>query len=70
MSEQQGRPIYNLSSRVLSLAQYLDMLAPGDYSVRLVKPDLAGLSWSVEITRVERIREMELPVRVVTTGQP
>jgi hypothetical protein len=61
----QPKPIHNLSSRVLSLAQALDMLPAGDYAVRLVKPDLSGLSWHVEITRIEPIREMELPVRVI-----
>jgi hypothetical protein len=60
------KPIHDLSQRVLSLARELDRLPPGDYSVRLVKPELAGLSWHAEIIRVEPIREMELPVRVVS----
>lgn len=66
MSEQ-CKPTHDLSSRALSLAREIDRLPPGDYSVRLVKPDPGGLSWHAEIIRVETIREMELPVRVVAT---
>ena len=62
MSEN-SKPIHDLSQRVISLARVIDRLPPGDYSVRLVKPELDGLSWHAEIIRVEPIREMELPVR-------
>lgn len=64
MSEQ-SRPITDLSSRVISLAREIDRLPAGVYSLQLVKPDLPALSWHVEIVRVEPMREMELPVRVV-----
>jgi hypothetical protein len=62
---QQGRPVYNLSQRVLSLAQAIDMLPAGDYTIQLTKPDLSALSWHAEIVRVERVREMELPKRQI-----
>ena len=62
----QPKPVHNLSSRVLSLAQVIDMLPAGEYALAIVKPDLPALSWHVEIVRVEQIREMELPRRVVS----
>lgn len=61
----QSRVIYNLSSRVLSLAQVIDMLPAGAYTIRLEKPDLPALSWRAEIARVETIRDMDLPRREV-----
>ena len=41
------------------------MLPAGTYSVQVVKPDLAALSWHVEISRVEPIHEMELARREI-----
>jgi hypothetical protein len=37
--------------------------------VRLVKPDLAALSWHAEITRSEPIRVMELAKREVRLSE-
>lgn len=62
MSEQR---IYNLSPRVLSLAQMLDMLPPGEYTVKLVKPDIPGISWHAEIVRTETLRVVELAQRSI-----
>ena len=67
MTDQLIKPIHDLSARVISLARELDRLPPGDYSVRLVKPDLPDMSWHAEIIRVEPIREMELTIRAVVT---
>lgn len=58
-------PVTDLSQRVVSLAREIDRLPPGTFTLMLVKPDLPGLSWHVEIVRVEPIRTMELARREV-----
>lgn len=63
MGDQSIKPVTDLSARVVSLARALDRLPAGTFAVMLTKPDLDSLSWHVEITRVEPIREMELPKR-------
>lgn len=62
----QAKPVTDLSQRVISLAREIDRLPAGEFLLVLVKPDLPSMSWHVEIVRRERIREMELPIRVTT----
>lgn len=62
MTEQR---IYNLSPRVLSLAQRLDMLPPGEYIIKLVKPEITGISWHAEIVRTETLCVVELAQRSI-----
>lgn len=55
------KPVTDLSPRVVSLARAIDRLpAGGEYVIRVVKPDLAALPWSVEVERVEPIKRMML----------
>jgi hypothetical protein len=60
------KPISDLSQRVVSLAREIDRLPPGAFTIQLTKPEMPGLSWHVEIVRLETIREMELPRREVS----
>jgi len=52
-----------LSERVVRVARELDRLPPGDYNVRIVKPDLSGMAWHVEIHRVDRVNVLDLDKR-------
>ena len=64
MSDQpQPKPITDLSTRVVSLAREIDRLPAGTYTLALVKPEVVGMSWHVEIVRVEPVRVMELTKR-------
>jgi hypothetical protein len=66
---EQNLQVSDLSPRVVRLARELDRLPAGEYVVRLVKPDLAALSWHAEITRSEPIRVMELAKREVRLSE-
>lgn len=53
-------PQTDLSQRVIQLARAIDRLSPGEYVVRLVKPDMEAASWRVEIDRLDHIQNMAI----------
>jgi hypothetical protein len=54
------KPVTDLSPRVVSLARQLDRLPPGEYTIKLDKPDLKAQPWEVNIVRTEKIIDMFL----------
>jgi hypothetical protein len=54
------KPVTDLSPRVVSLARQLDRLPPGEYTIKLEKPDLKAEPWEVNIVRTEKIIDMFL----------
>lgn len=45
---------------VIQLAEHLERLPPGDYLIKVEKPDLKGLPWRMEIAKTERITIVDL----------
>ena len=43
-----------------SLVRELDRLPPGEYTVKLDKPQLKGIPWRMRIEKTETIRDMDL----------
>jgi hypothetical protein len=60
MSDNEPRPVSDLSARVVSLAREIDRLPPGDYVIRLTKCEVRAMPWQAEIVRTEPMRVMEL----------
>lgn len=50
----------DLRPEVVSLARELERLSPGNYLIRVTKPDLRGLPWLVEISHTEVVRIIDL----------
>ena len=45
---------------IVQLAEHLERLPPGDYMVRIEKPDLKGLPWRAEIVKTDRVSIVDL----------
>ena len=55
---QPTRPVTDLSQRVVSLARRIDRLPPGEYTIKLTKPDMKCEDWHAQITRIETIFDL------------
>ena len=56
-----GKPITDLSPRVVQLARAIDRLPAGAYEIEIVKPDVRAQDWDVKIVRTEQIQHLTLP---------
>ncbi len=55
-----SKPVTDLSVRAISLARRIDRLPEGEYTIKLVKPEVRGQPWEVHVTRVETILDLIL----------
>lgn len=59
-----GKPITDLSARVVQLARAIDRLPPGKYEIEVEKPDVRAQDWDVKIVRTEQIQHLTLPKNI------
>lgn len=57
-----------VSRRALSVARMIDRLAPGKYTVLLIKPEGESDRWIVEIAQPVTIQKKELEAQQDTSG--
>lgn len=53
-------PAVDVSYRAHNLARIVDRLSPGTYHVTIIKNEIHGVDWNVEIVRSELIQKVSL----------